>query len=95
MAAKGQGGGAEADDVDPVGWLGLLHVGLVKSLETGFIVGIVVEDALRMGYEGVKPAFAVAKGEPMTAMVDTGATPITKASMNCARPQELLNPKLQ
>jgi ribose transport system substrate-binding protein len=48
-----------------------------------------------MGYEGVKTAFAAAKGQPVPANVDTGATLITKASMNSARSQELLNPKLR
>jgi ribose transport system substrate-binding protein len=45
-----------------------------------------------MGYEAVKIAFAASKGDQVPAIVDTGATAITKANMNSARSQELLNP---
>jgi hypothetical protein len=35
------------------------------------------------------------KGEQVPASVDTGATVITKANMNSARSQELLNPRIK
>jgi ribose transport system substrate-binding protein len=94
-AAVGQGvrEGKPTDRINIIGFGS--DAGLVKSLEKGLIVGLVVEDPFRMGYEGVKTAFAAANGEPVSANVDTGATLITKASMNSARSQELLNPKLQ
>jgi ribose transport system substrate-binding protein len=68
---------------------------LVKLLQGDVIVGIVVEDPFRMGYDGVKTALAASKGEPVPANVDTGAILITKANSNSPRVQELLNPKVK
>jgi ribose transport system substrate-binding protein len=68
---------------------------LVRLLQDGLVAGLVAEDPFRMGYEGVKTAFAAAKGQPVPANVNTGVTLITKASINSARPQELLNPKVE
>ena len=68
---------------------------LVKFLQDGTIAALVVQDPFRMGYEGVKIALATSKGEQVPASVDTGATVITKANMNSARSQELLNPKIK
>jgi ribose transport system substrate-binding protein len=48
-----------------------------------------------MGYDGVKIALAASKGEQVPASVDTGVTVITKANMNSARSQELLNPRIK
>jgi ribose transport system substrate-binding protein len=68
---------------------------LVKFLQDGTIAALVVQDPFRMGYEGVKTALAASKGEQVPANVDTGATLITKANLNSARSQELLNPKIK
>jgi ribose transport system substrate-binding protein len=68
---------------------------LVDFLQDGTIAGLVVEDPFRMGYDGVKTAFAAAKGEQVAANIDTGATLVTKANMSSARSQELLNPKVK
>jgi ribose transport system substrate-binding protein len=68
---------------------------LVKLLQDGTIAALVVQDPFRMGYEGVKIALAASKGEQAPASVDTGATAVTKANMNSARSQELLNPKVK
>src|SRR6476619_3798527 len=67
---------------------------LVKFLGDGTITALVVQDPFRMGYDGVKTALAASKGEKVEANVDTGANLITKDSMNSARAQELLNPKI-
>ena len=56
---------------------------------------LVVQNPFRMGYEGVRTALAVSKGEQVPANIDTGASLITKANMNSARSQELLNPKIK
>ena len=48
-----------------------------------------------MGYDGVKTALAVSKGEKVEAKVDTGVNTITKANMGDARSQALLNPKVK
>ena len=67
----------------------------VKFLADGNIVGLVVQDPFRMGYEGVKTALAASKGEKVPATVDTGVTLITKENMNTPRSQELLSPKIK
>jgi len=46
-----------------------------------------------MGYEAVRTALAASKGEMVPAAIDTGVSLITKANLNSARSQELLNPK--
>ncbi len=68
---------------------------LVKFLKDGVISALVVQDPFRMGYDGVKTALAASKGEKVAAFVDTGANLITKANMDSARSQELLNPKVK
>jgi ribose transport system substrate-binding protein len=68
---------------------------LVKFLKDGTIAALVVQDPFRMGYDGVKIALAASKGEQVPTSVDTGATVITKANMNSARSQELLNPRIK
>jgi ribose transport system substrate-binding protein len=68
---------------------------LVKFLQDGTIAALVVQDPFRIGYDGVKTALAAAKGEQVPAHIDTGASLITKANMNSARSQELLNPKVE
>ena len=64
---------------------------LLKSLQGGTIDALIVKDPFRMGYDAVKTALAAAKGENVPATIDTGANVITKANMNSARSQELLN----
>jgi ribose transport system substrate-binding protein len=68
---------------------------LVKLLQDGTIAALVVQDPFRMGYDGIKTALAASKGEQVPANVDTGANVVTKANMNSARSQELLNPKIR
>lgn len=68
---------------------------LVKALADGVLAATVVQDPFRMGYDGVKTALAASKGEKVPEFVDTGANLITKANMNGARAQELLNPKVK
>jgi ribose transport system substrate-binding protein len=67
---------------------------LVKSLQDGTIAALIVQDPFRMGYDGVKTALAASKGEKVPASLDTGVNIITKANVNSARSQELLNPKI-
>jgi ribose transport system substrate-binding protein len=68
---------------------------LVKLLQDGTIAALVVQDPFRMGYDGIKTALAASKGEQVPANVDTGANVVTKANINSARSQELLNPKIK
>ena len=68
---------------------------LIKFLQDGTIAALVVQDPFRMGYDGVKTALAASKGEQVPANVDIGVNLITKANINSARSQELLNPKIK
>ncbi len=68
---------------------------LVKLLTQGSIYALIVQDPYRMGYDGIKTALGAAKGEKEPAFVDTGVNTITKANMNDARSQQLLNPKVK
>ncbi|MDB5850003.1 MAG: rbsB 5 [Rhodoferax sp.] len=68
---------------------------LVKFVREGTIYGLVVQDPFRMGYDGVKTALAVSKGQKVEAFVDTGANLITKDTMDSPRAKELLNPKVK
>ena len=68
---------------------------IVKLLQDGTLSGVVVEDPFRMGYDGIKTALAVSKGEQVPATIDTGAELVTKANMDSSRSQELLNPKIR
>jgi ribose transport system substrate-binding protein len=68
---------------------------LVKLLQDGTIAALVVQDPFRMGYDGIKTALAASKGEQVPANVDTGANVVTKANINSARSQELLNSKIK
>jgi ribose transport system substrate-binding protein len=68
---------------------------IVKFLQDGTIAALVVQDPFRMGYDGIKTALAASKGEQVPAKVDISATVITKANMNSARSQELLNPRIK
>jgi hypothetical protein len=67
---------------------------LLKSVQDGTIIALLVRDPFRIGYEGVKTALAAAKGEQVPAAIDIGTSVITKANMNSARSQQLLNPKI-
>jgi len=67
----------------------------VGFLKNGVISALVVQDPVRMGYDGVKTALAASKGEKVAAFVDTGANLITKANMDSPRSMELLSPKVK
>ena len=68
---------------------------LVGFLKDGTIYALVVQDPYRMGYDGVKTALAISKGEKVEKFVDTGANLITKANMGEERQNALLNPKVK
>jgi ribose transport system substrate-binding protein len=94
-SAVGQGvaEGKPSDKINVIGFGSDPRV--VKLLQDGLVAGLVAEDPFRMGYEGVKTAFAATQGQPVSTNVNIGATLITKASINSARAQELLNPKIE
>jgi len=63
-------------------------------LDDGTTAALVVQDPYRMGYDGVKTALAVSKGEKVEANVDTGANLVTKANENDPKIAALIHPKL-
>ena len=67
----------------------------VGFLKNGAIAGLVVQDPYRMGYDGVKTALAVSKGESVPANVDTGANLVTKDNMSDPKIDALINPKVK
>jgi ribose transport system substrate-binding protein len=68
---------------------------LIGFLKDGTIYALVVQDPYRMGYDGVKTALAVSKGEKVPPNVDTGANLITKANMDGEKQHALLFPKVK
>ena len=68
---------------------------LVGFLKDGTIYALVVQDPYRMGYDGIKTALAVSKGEKVEKFVDTGANLITKENMGGEKQNALLNPKVK
>ena len=68
---------------------------LIGFLKDGTIYALVVQDPYRMGYDGIKTALAVSKGEKVAKDVDTGANLITKANMGGETQNALLNPKVK
>ena len=67
----------------------------VGFLKDGTIAALVVQDPYRMGYDGIKTALSISKGEKVATFVDTGANLITKANMNDPKESALLNPKVK
>lgn len=67
---------------------------LVQSLSKGSIAALVVQDPFGMGYQAVKTAYAAAKGEKVSADVDTGVNVITKENLDTEKSKALLNPKI-
>ena len=67
---------------------------LVPLLQDGTVAALVVQDPFRMGYDGIRTALAASRGEHAPNNIDIGANIITKANLNSARSQELLNPKI-
>jgi ribose transport system substrate-binding protein len=68
---------------------------LIGFLKDGTLYALVVQDPYRMGYDGIKTALGVSKGEKVAKDVDTGANLITKANMTGEKQNALLNPKVK
>ena len=64
-------------------------------LDDGTISALIVQDPYRMGYDGVKTALAVSKGEKVEASIDTGANLVTKANENDPKIAALIHPKVK
>jgi ribose transport system substrate-binding protein len=67
---------------------------LNAGLLSGHIDGLVVQNPMRMGYLGVKTAYAVLRGEKVTPLIDTGVGFVTKANFNDPALAEMVHPPL-
>ncbi|MBN1464277.1 substrate-binding domain-containing protein [candidate division KSB1 bacterium] len=55
---------------------------VANGIRTGEIAGVVVQDPFRMGYEGVKTAYAALQGEIVPLLVKTDVIFVTAENMN-------------
>lgn len=64
----------------------------VTALESGLVQALIVQNAFRMGYDGVKTAYDHIQGLPVEKRIDTGVVIVTKDNLNEPEIQELINP---
>ena len=67
----------------------------IKDMESGDVQGLVVQDPVRMGYEGVKTIVAHIEGKQVEKRIDTGVVMITPENLNDEESQRLLNPPIE
>lgn len=68
---------------------------LVEALEKGEISGLVVQNPVRMGYEGVKTIVAHLRGQPVPKRIDTGVTLVTPENLKDPEIDRLVHPALE
>lgn len=66
----------------------------VQDLKAGDVQGLVVQNPMRMGYEGVMTLTRHLRGQPVEKRVDTGVTLVTAENMEQPEIQALLHPPL-
>lgn len=64
----------------------------IKDMESGDVQGLVVQDPLKMGYEGVMTLVKKIKGETVPRRIDTGVVLVTPENMNEDAMRALLKP---
>jgi len=64
----------------------------LNALKEGAMHALIVQNPFKIGYDAVKTAVAVLKGQPVEKRIDTGVTVVTKENMNTPEVQKLLNP---
>jgi ribose transport system substrate-binding protein len=78
----------------------VIHVGfdsskkLIEALEKREIMGLVLQDPVRMGYDSVKTAVAFLRGQPYQRVIDTGVILATPENMIEPAVRRLLVPDL-
>ena len=84
------------------GYAGKIHFvgfdasqGLIDGMRAGGIGGLVAQDPLDMGYQGVKTAVAVLEGETVEKRVPTRLTLITPENLDTPEVKELIAPELE
>lgn len=66
----------------------------IEDLERGDVQALVVQDPMRMGYEGVLTAVDAIRGEAVPARIDTGVMRVTRDNMDTQAVRPLLHPPL-
>lgn len=66
----------------------------VHDLKNGDVQGLVVQNPMRMGYEGVMKVVDVLEGKSIPKRIDTGVVLVTRKNMDKPDVQELLHPPL-
>ena len=66
----------------------------IEDLKNGDVQALVVQDPMRMGYQGVMTLVRVIQGEPVPARIDTGVVLVTPDNVNDPEVQRLLHPPL-
>jgi ribose transport system substrate-binding protein len=64
---------------------------LLEGLKADQINALIAQNPTKMGYEGVKAAYAAIKGQPVEARMDTGVTVITKSNLDTPEVKEILS----
>lgn len=67
----------------------------IKDMESGDVQGLVVQDPLRMGYEGVLTLMKKLGGEEVPRRIDTGVVMVTPENMAEPAVHDLLNPPFE
>lgn len=68
--------------------------GVVDAMSKGEIDGLILQNPINMGYQGVKAAVDHIRGKPVEKVIDTGVQLVTKADMDKPEVKELLKPDL-
>ncbi|MBI3910898.1 MAG: substrate-binding domain-containing protein [Armatimonadetes bacterium] len=64
----------------------------IQALQKGTIHALIVQNPFKMGYEGVKQAVTVLRGETIPRVIDTGVKVVTRENLNDLEVQQLLYP---
>jgi ribose transport system substrate-binding protein len=67
---------------------------LVQGLRDGHILGLVLQNPMKMGYLGVKTMVAYLRGESVAKVIDTGVIMVTPENMDDPETKALLQPDL-
>ena len=67
----------------------------IKDMASGDVQGLVVQDPVKMGYEGVLTLMKKLAGEEVERRIDTGVVMVTPDNMSEPAVQELLNPPFE
>ena len=67
----------------------------IKDLKNGDVQGLIVQDPLRMGYEGVKTLVRYLDGGVVDERIDTGVTLVTETNLEDPDVRPLLYPPLE